>query len=164
MNNPIQQPAGRNDSHIFDYSKVTENIFIGSDFCKGGVCLLHKDEFERLGVSVEINLSAENNELPPKELETYLWLPVVDGYAPSEMQLLIGSSAMHAALSAGKKVYVHCRNGHGRSPALVAAYLMRYKGLSLDEAAQTIKLKRPESHLEKVQIDALTAFANSQLK
>jgi len=164
MNSPIQQPAGRNDDHVFDYSKITDNIFIGSDFCKGGVCLLHADEFKRLGVSVEINLSFENNELPPKELETYLWLPVVDGYAPSEMQLLAGSSVMHAAISHGKKVYVHCRNGHGRSPALVAAYLMRYKGLSLEEAAKTIKLKRPESHLEKVQIEALTGFANSQLK
>lgn len=160
----IQQPAGRNDSHIFDYSKITENIFIGSDFCKGGVCLLHADEFKRLGVTVEINLSYENNELPPKELEIYLWLPVVDGYAPSEMQLLSGTSVMHAAILAGKKVYVHCRNGHGRSPALVAAYLMRYKGMSLEEAGKTIKLKRPESHLEKVQIEALTSFANNQLK
>jgi len=57
MNSPIQQPAGRNDDHVFDYSKITDNIFIGSDFCKGGVCLLHADEFKRLGVSVEINLS-----------------------------------------------------------------------------------------------------------
>jgi len=80
------------------------------------------------------------------------------------MQLLAGSSVMHAALSAGKKVYIHCRNGHGRSPALVAAYLMRYRGMSIEDAAQTIKLKRPESHLEKVQIEALTGFANSQLK
>jgi protein-tyrosine phosphatase len=163
MNN-IQQPMGRNDSHIFDYSKITDNIFIGSDFCKAGVCLLHKDEFKKLDVSVEINVSAENNELPPKEIEMYLWIPVVDGYAPNEMQLLSGTSVMHAALSAGKKVYVHCRNGHGRSPALVAAYLMRYKGMSIDESAKTIKLKRPESHLEKVQIDALTSFANNQLK
>lgn len=162
MNN--LEPAGRNDSHIFDYSKITDNIFIGSDFCKGGVCLLHKDEFERLDVSVEINVSAENNELPPKDIEMYLWIPVVDGYAPSEMQLLSGSSVMHAAISAGKKVYVHCRNGHGRSPALVASYLMRYQGLSLEDASKTIKLKRPESHLEKVQIDALTSFANKWLK
>jgi protein-tyrosine phosphatase len=162
VNNVV--PQGRNDDHIFDYSKITENIFIGSDLCKGGVCLLHEAQFKELGVSVEINLSFENNELPPKTLEGYLWLPVVDGYAPSEMQLLIGSTAIHDALQAGKKVYIHCRNGHGRSPALVAAYLMRYKGMSIDEAGNTIKLKRPESHLEKVQIDALTAFKERWLK
>jgi protein-tyrosine phosphatase len=164
MFNLIQQPAGRNDAHIFDYSKITESIFIGSDFCKGGVCLLHEEEFKQLGISVEINLSFENNELPPKNIEVYLWLPVVDGYAPSEMQLLIGSTAINDSLRKGKKVYVHCRNGHGRSPALVAAYLMRYKGMSIEEAAKTIKLKRPESHLEKVQVEALTSFANSQLR
>lgn len=157
-------PQGRNDPHIFDYSKITDSIFIGSDFCQGGVCLLHEVEFKQLGVSVEINLSYENNELPPKNLESYVWLPVVDGYAPSDMQLLIGSTAIHDALQAGKKVYIHCRNGHGRSPALVAAYLMRYRGMNIEEAALTIKTKRPESHLEKVQIDALTKFRERWLK
>jgi protein-tyrosine phosphatase len=159
-----EKPMGRNDDHVFDYSKINDQIFIGSDFCRGGVCLLHADEFKRLGVSVEINLSYENNELPPKTLEAYLWLPVVDGYAPSEMQLLIGSTAIHDALQAGKKVYIHCRNGHGRSPALVAAYLMRYKGMSIEEASNTIKIKRPESHLEKVQISALSEFKKRWLK
>ncbi len=163
MNN-IQTPMGRNDDHVFDYSTITESIILGSDFCKGGVCLLHEDEFKQLGVSVEINLSYENNELPPKSLESYIWLPVVDGNAPSETQLLIGTSVLDSAIQNGKKVYVHCRNGHGRSPALVAAYLMRYKGMPIEEAEEVIKTKRPESHLEKVQIEALTAFRDRWLK
>ncbi len=97
-------PMGRNDSHVFDYSHINEHIFIGSDFCKGGVCLLHKDEFEKLGVSVEINVSAENNEMPPKEIETYLWLPVVDGYAPNEMQFLFGNG----------RLFIACNNQMGK--------------------------------------------------
>lgn len=158
------QPMGRNDDHIFDYSFINDQIYIGSDLCQGGVCLLHEAEFKKLGVSAEINLSFENNELPPKNIESYLWLPVVDGYAPNDMQFLIGSSAINDVIRNGKKVYVHCRNGHGRSPALVAAYLMRYKGMSLEEAALVIKTKRPESHLEEVQIEALTKFKERWLK
>lgn len=164
MSNTTVLPQGRNDTHVFDYSLINNQIYIGSDLCKGGVCFLHEEEFKQLGVSVEINLSFENNELPPKNVEGYLCLPVVDGYAPNDMQLLIGSSAINDVVRNGMKVYVHCRNGHGRSPALVTAYLMRYKGMSLDEAAFVIKTKRPESHLEEAQMKALTNFKDRWLK
>jgi hypothetical protein len=53
------KPKGRNDSHLFDYTKITDNIFVGSDLCKGSVCPVHGPEFKKLGVCVEINLSAE---------------------------------------------------------------------------------------------------------
>ena len=154
----IMEPKGRNDGHIFDFSKITEQIIIGSDLCGGGVCLLHADQFKKLGVSVELNLSQEENELPPKEIETYIWLPVVDGYAPSATQLAIGISAMHEAIKNGKVVFIHCKNGHARSPSMVAAYLMKYQGLNLDAAIELIKEKRPESHIEDTQRKALEEF------
>ncbi len=152
------EPKGRNDGHIFDFSKITEQIIIGSDLCGGGVCLLHADQFKKLGVSVELNLSHEENELPPKEIETYIWLPVVDGYAPTVAQLAIGTSAMHEALKNGKVVFVHCKNGHARSPTMVVAYLVKYQGMNLEEAYKLIKEKRPESHIEESQKIALEEF------
>lgn len=153
------QPKGRNDGHVFDYSKITENIYIGSDFCKGGVCLIHGEEFKQLGVGFEINLSRENNELPPKDMEIgYLWLPVVDGYSPTQLQLDIGTSAMHEAIKDGKKVYVHCKNGHGRSPTLVTAYLVRFEKKSAEDAEALICEKRSEVHIEDVQRSELSKF------
>ena len=153
------KPQGRNDGHIFDYSQITDQIFIGSDLCKGGVCLIHGEEFRKLGVSVEINLSAEENELPPKDgINSYLWLPVVDGYAPTQEQLVMGTCLVDTAVNAGKKIYVHCKNGHARSPSLVAAYLVKYKGMSLEGALGLIKEKRPESHIEETQKEALEEF------
>ncbi|MGD8744681.1 MAG: dual specificity protein phosphatase family protein [Candidatus Woesebacteria bacterium] len=154
-----KEPKGRNDGHEFDHSVIEDKIIIGSDLCKGGVCKIHGEEFKKLGVSVEINLSKENNELPPKDIETYLWLPTVDGYAPSVFQLNLGTCAMNHAVTSGKRVYVHCRNGHGRSPTLVAAYLIAYRGLGLDEAIKLISQKRPEIHIEENQHEALVAFA-----
>jgi len=155
----MKEPKGRNDGHIFDYSHITDKIIIGSDLCKGGVCLIHSEEFKKLGVSVEINLSAENNELPPKDIEIgYVWLPVVDGYAPSQEQLEMGTCLIDTAVNMGKTVFVHCKNGHARSPTLVAAYLVKYKGMNLDDAFKLIKEKRPESHIEQSQGVALKEF------
>ncbi len=162
MNNlPLK---GRGDEHVFDYSKITEAIYIGSDLCKGGVCLIHGEEFRALGVSVELNLSQEYNELPPKNLETYVWLPVPDGYAPSQAQLDLGTSVINEAVMSGKIVYVHCKNGHARSPSLIVAYLMRFKAMSMEEALALIKKARAEVHVEDTQIAALKEFAQKWSK
>jgi len=153
------EPKGRNDSHVFDYSVITDRIIIGSDLCKGGVCLIHGEEFKKLGVQIEINLSQENNELPPKDIETYLWIPVPDGYSPTVGQLEIGTCLMDTAISQGKKVFVHCRNGHARSPTLVAAYLIKHQGMNVEDAIKLINEKRPESHIEESQKKKLEEFA-----
>jgi protein-tyrosine phosphatase len=117
-----------------------------------------------LGVQVELNLSQEENELPPRQLEVYSWLPVPDGGAPSPQQLDIGSSIINDAVQNDKIVYVHCKNGHGRSPSLVAAYLIRFKGYSVVAATDLIEGKRPESHIEEVQKEALRVFAKKWSK
>jgi protein-tyrosine phosphatase len=158
---PNPEPRGRNDEHIFDYSKINDQVYIGSDLCSGGVCLIHGEEFRALGVAFEINLSRENNELPPKDmLMGYLWLPVTDGYAPSQVQLDTGTDAMNDMIKDGKIVYVHCKNGHSRSPTLVIGYLMRFSGMSFEKAEQLVKEKRPEIHVEEVQLKALENFGN----
>lgn len=155
---------GRNDGHEFNYSKIAENIYIGSDLCKGGVCMIHGEEFKRLGITSEINLSDENNELPPKGLDNYTWLPVVDGYSPSQKQLLMGTSIIKGAIGQGGKIYVHCKNGHGRSPTLVVAYYIRFKGLDFEKAIALVKAKRPEIHIEDTQLQELKTFSEKWLK
>jgi len=85
-------PKGRDDSHEFEYSKITNNIYIGGDMCKGGICKIHGEEFKVLGVCAEINLSEERNELPPKDIDSYVWLPTTDGYALALSSLVSGSA------------------------------------------------------------------------
>ena len=160
MTDDRPQNGGRNDGHVFEYTQITEQIFVGSDFCKGGVCLIHGEEFKKLGVTVEINLSEEDNELPPKTgMDSYTWLPVHDGDAPTQQQLAMGTCLVDTSVNNGLKVYVHCRNGHARSPSLIAGYLVKYgKVGSLGEAYKLISEKRPESHIEETQMKALEKF------
>jgi protein-tyrosine phosphatase len=145
-------------NHTFDYSKITENIYIGSDLCKGNYCPIHGEDFKKLGVCAEINLKAESKEVPPDDINIYAWLPVKNKHAPSPDQLVIGSSLINEAVENGNTIYVHCKFGHGRSPALVAAYFIRYKGMSVDEAIKFISNKRPEVHVENRQRKALIKF------
>lgn len=122
--------------------------------------MIHADEFKKLGVCVEINLSAEAKEYPPDDIDIYSWIPVVDGYAPTKNQLAIGTVLINEAVENGKTVFVHCKNGHGRSPTLVAAYLIRYQNMVVDEAISLIKEKRPEVHFEKTQRNVLEALSS----
>lgn len=149
-----------NDGHLMEYSQITDLIYIGSDLCDGLVCPIHGKEFEELGICGEVNLEEEHPETPPKHLDAYLWLPVKDGEAPRPDQLMIGTAAINEMVGQNNVVYVHCKNGHGRSPTLVAAYLIRYKGKSIEEAIQLIASKRPEVHIEDTQRQALEQFAS----
>ncbi len=154
----MRQPKGRNDGHIADHSKITDLIYLGSNLCKGNSCPVHSEEFKELGVCVELNLDNERKEIPPDDIESYSWLPVVDGYAPTQIQLAIGSSIINESVRRKKVVYVHCRNGHGRGPTMVVAYLIRYEGYDVDQAIKLIKEKRPEIHIEKNQMEVLRKF------
>lgn len=153
-----QKPQGRNDGHLMDYSLVADHIYVGSNLCQGPVCPIHGPEFLELDICVEINLDNERREIPPEQLESYTWIPVVDGHAPRQVQLDIGSAIIHAALAQNKNVYIHCKNGHGRGPTLAAAYLVRYTDSSVEAAERQLQSKRPEIHIENTQKAALEEF------
>ena len=153
------KPKGRNDGHIMDYSKITDKIYIGSDLCKGADCPVHTKEFKKLKIGAEVNLNKERKEIPPDGILSYIWIPVADGDTPSQGQFEMGTSAINEAVKKGHNVYVHCKNGHGRSPAMVAAYLTRFKKKTPKEAEKIIKEKRPEIHIEKIQMAGLIKYS-----
>ncbi len=152
------------DKHATDYSHITDNIYIGSDLCEGMSCPVHGTEFEELGILIELNLSAEKKEVPPDGIDIYSWIPIGDKHAPTQGQLDIGTAIINEAVKNGKKVYVHCKNGHGRSPTMVAAYMIRYLGRNVDEAVAEILNHRNEVHLEFSQREALGKFEERYLK
>ena len=158
------EPREKDDGHETDYTRITDQIFVGSDLCNGMVCPIHGEDFKRLGVSSEINLSKEKKEIPPDGVDSYTWIPVTDGYSPTQDQLDMGTSIINEAVTKGKKIYVHCKNGHGRSPTMAIAYLIRFGGKSLEEAKAFVKEKRAEVHIEETQEKELREYEKRWLK
>lgn len=140
----------------FEYSQITPWIFLGTDMC----CTPHfKRELLKKGVAADVSLREKHLDTP-YGVKFFLWLPTKDHYAPSQRQLLAGAKFIDTMASQKVKVYVHCKAGHGRSPTLVAAYLI-LKGESAKEAVALVKRKRQDIHQTSAQLKALKRFENA---
>lgn len=136
-----------------DYSRITPKIYIGTNQC----CRTHfAKELLKKGVRADISLEAGRLDAP-FGVEYYLWLPTRDHTSPSQKQLAVGVAFLSLMASLGEKVYVHCKNGHGRAPTLVAAYLTS-KGMTPGEALRFIKKRRRVIHLRGNQKKNLKIF------
>jgi len=141
-----------------DFNFIANGIYIGTNQC----CKTHFDErLTNEGIEADISLE-ETRVDAPFGVDFYTWIPVKDRSAPTQEQLRFGVAVIDHMIRESKKIYIHCKNGHGRAPALVAAYLMR-KGMSMEEALSLIKSKRPQVHLREPQIDALKKFKENMV-
>lgn len=139
---------------ILEYNYITDGIYIGTNQC----CQTHFDEkLKQEGVEVDISLEEERVDAP-FGVEFYIWIPVKNHTAPTHDQLDFGVATLEKLVNMKKKIYVHCQNGHGRAPTMVAAYLVK-KGETVDEVINFIKDKRPTIHLEQIQKNALEEFS-----
>lgn len=139
---------------IFDYSKITEEIYLGTNYC----CDIHFDTILlEKGIKADISLESEKLD-QPWGVKYFLWLPTVDHTAPTLEALALGTQMIHFMVQQKMKTYIHCANGHGRAPTLLAAYFIS-TGMSVDKAIKTIAKKRPEIHIEPVQKATLELFA-----
>lgn len=136
-----------------DYSFIADGIYIGTNQC----CDVHFDErLQKEGITADLSLEEHKVDMP-FGVRFYVWIPVKNHTAPTEDQLEFGVSVIDSWIQKKLKVYVHCKNGHGRAPTFVAAYLMT-KGMSLKEALRIIAEQRPATHLEDAQLRALEEF------
>lgn len=136
------------------YSRVTPYLYVGTNLLQYS----HFERLSKLGISVDIDLEAEHMEkVPLRGLDTFLWLPTKDGHAPSHDQLAAGVAFLEQMVKHKKNVYVHCKNGHGRAPTLVAAYLT-VQGMTPEKAIAFVKKRRPVVHLNREQENAVKKF------
>jgi protein-tyrosine phosphatase len=57
---------------------------------------------------------------------------------------------MKAAIDKGMPVLVHCHAGRQRSAAVIAAYIMKFEGLSLDATLQHMKSRKRDVFSQKL--------------
>ena len=145
-----EHPGGE---HILEYNQITDEIYIGTNMC----CQVDfAKELLDKGITAVISLEAEKMD-NPSGVDYFLWLPVVDHYAPTDKQLRLGVQTLEFFVKEGIKLYAHCKHGHGRAPTLVIAYFIK-QGMGVDEAIEFVKSKRPSMHLNEIQIESLQEY------
>lgn len=99
-----------------------------------------------LGIRAIVNLCDEFKG-HAKELRRYrmtqLRLPAVDHFPVPLDYLLRGLEFIRTQLESGRRVYIHCKAGQGRSATLAMCYLMARYDLTPLEAYRRIRRIRP---------------------
>ncbi len=123
-----------------DITEIVPGLYVGSepktwpDDINAIVCLTHLwpiyDEFTLI---------------PPTNFRSFVWYPITDMPTPkfNEVWLALITGVIHQYLEHGMNVLVHCHLGVSRSPAVVVAYMIRYHGLSYDQAMEHVAIRRP---------------------
>lgn len=132
----------------FDYSEITPLIFIGRNAC----CTTHFDK-ELLSRGVRADISLEEEQIDqPFGADMFLWLPTKDHSAMTHELADLGIVTLKFFEERNIPCFVHCKNGHGRAPMLVAAYLIATLRMTADEAIKAVRKQRPTAHFQDVQI------------
>jgi len=141
-----------------DYHYIDGGIYQGTNQC----CMSGLAEvLEKEGISSDISL--EDIRLDqPFGVDMYIWIPIADTTPPTPQQLDFGVSSLEKMVAQGRKIYVHCKNGHGRATTLTAAYFIKTKNMGAKEAFEYVKKHRPSVHLTDEQMQALETYAASQ--
>jgi hypothetical protein len=141
---------------VLRLGRVTESLFIGAQHSRLGLRWLARQKIHHV-VSLREEYDDAAHGLAPAG---YCHLAVTDGTAPTLEQLRQGVAFIRMAITAGGRVYIHCKAGVGRAPTLAIAYLLA-EGLSLSEAMERVRTARPFICPEPGQLARLEEFAAS---
>lgn len=100
-----------------------------------------------LGVQGVVNMMAEwrgnRGAFKTVGIQHYVHAPTIDFEEPSLSDALSCAAFVRERVAAGETVYVHCREGKGRSLCVVIAYLMLYEGATAEDAEALVRRVRP---------------------
>ncbi len=139
----------------YTWGWITPNILLG------GQPATHV--WERLierGITGIINLRDEydyHDEIAHLPVR-YLYLPTIDNTPPSPEHFIEGVKFLDEEIARGGKVYVHCWEGLGRSPTIVAAWLVKH-GMTPADAWAMIRKVRPFIRPTVSQQESLITYA-----
>lgn len=128
-----------------DYSKITDNLYIGTTPKSRDYVLLHQLEV-KLVLNMRIGLPPVRDPIAPPMKS--LWLPTVDSpLFPIPMQALMkGVIAACEVIHQEGVVYAHCSHGRHRGPAMGACILIA-NGMDPGQAMDLIEHHRPAADL-----------------
>jgi atypical dual specificity phosphatase len=128
------------------WDKIDEHLILGARPMPGDPV-----RFLSLGVTGVVN-TCEEMAGPVEEYERLgieqLWIPTTDFQHPSAENVSRGADFIEKHRQDGGCVYVHCKAGRARSATVVLWWLVRFGGLTPEEAQAKILEARPHANKE----------------
>lgn len=132
----------------------------------------HVERLKALGVGGVLTLN-KDFELQPNLIGTpvqpcdwklndveSLHIPTPDFCPPTTEEIKQCVDFMKRVIATGKSVYVHCKAGRGRSVVAVVCYLMEVDDLSVEDAIEFVKKRRPQINMGKIQRNVCFDYYN----
>jgi protein-tyrosine phosphatase len=136
-----------------DFNRITEHLYVG-----GRLKPYDWGTLAGQGITVNVSLLGETqDQFLGATPEVSLWLPTPDFVGPGVGAIRIAVPFIQAMTQQGRRVYVHCYAGMGRSPTVAIAYLYA-SGMSLEAAVALMELRRPATTLNDGQRRQLREF------
>ena len=136
---------------------IDEQVLLG-----GALMFDDIERLRRLGVEAVVNLCAERpdnlSRLSRAQME-YLWLPVADTHPPTVDQIVQGLAWLEQRLRTGRKVYIHCAAGMGRSVTLLACWYLYTGSMDVSQVLTFVKRRRPQTSLTRRQVRRIQEIA-----
>jgi atypical dual specificity phosphatase len=140
---------------------IDDDVLLGALPFRGDVKKLRE-----LGVSAVVNTCIEYagpaNEYARAGIEQ-MHIPTVDFTPPSYEDIVQSVEFIKRQTAAGKKVYIHCKAGRGRSATIAVCYLIS-KGFSPEEAQRILLEKRPHVMPEVYKREVVQRFAREMAR
>ena len=135
------------------FSMITPHLFLGGQHSRHrGLHML-----KRRGITAIVNMRISSINLAHIDWVKTLHLPTVDQHAPTMDQLKQGVEFIAEEIKRQGKVYIHCKQGEGRGPTMVIAYLIS-TGMTLEDALTAVRKVRTFIRPTLVQLERLREF------
>ena len=148
--------------HVW-FSQITPQLWLGG-------APTYRRDYEYIlqqNITAVANIRAEREDATDfydRHGITHVQYRVPDVTVPDESIMTEAVDWIKAQVDDDRIVLIHCAKGRGRSAALLAAYLMRERGMTFDEANTLLESKRPLTKLESKHRRVLERWLVSQNK